>query len=258
MSIVAAIILVWILQSTGWALSQMKKRQDLVDIFWGPGIALVSWVALLWNGFQSVPLVLITLLTTAWAARLSWHIWNRNKDKPEDPRYVELSKNWKNPMLNSYLNIWLLQGGLMILIGFSALMLSADRGVGSFNLLILGLLVWGLGFYFEHTADKQLANFKKDPANSGKIMTKGLWGMTRHPNYFGEVVMWWGIWILALSGTGLIWGIPALVSPVAITYLILKVSGIPMAEARLNAQARPDWEAYKKSTNAFFPWPHKK
>jgi len=257
MSLLLAIILVWLLQSLGWVLSQLLKKNDIVDIFWGIGILLVTLTALLWNGFQSVALIIITLLTTIWAGRLSYHIFTRNHGQAEDRRYQELSKNWKNPMLDSYLQIWILQGGLMIALGMSALSLTGSGSVGSVNLLILGCIIWAGGFYFQYTGDKQLKAFQSRSENAGKIMTSGLWAKTRHPNYFGEVVMWWGIWLIAASSIGW-WAVLALISPVAITYLILKVSGIPMAEANLDIQNRPDWIAYKKRTNAFLPWPSKK
>jgi steroid 5-alpha reductase family enzyme len=254
MSLIAAIFVIIIFQSIGWLLAVYFKKNHIADAFWGPGIALVSWVALLWNGFQSVALILVTLLTTVWAGRLAYTIYQRNKGKEEDRRYVELSKDWKNVLLESYLKVWLLQGGLMILLGMSALSLSGNYELGSLNLLLLGLVVWGAGFYFEVVGDRQLAVFKKNPDNKGKLLTTGLWKYTRHPNYFGEVTMWWGLWLIA-AGSG--WWWLAIISPITITILILKVSGVPMAESHYDQQDREDWKDYKRKTSIFFPLPPK-
>ena len=253
MSLILALILVWILQSIGWLLALFFKKQHLADIFWGPGIALVSWAALMWNGFQSGALILITLLTTVWAGRLAYNNWSKYHGKPEDKRYQALQKNWQNPMLDSYLKVWMLQGGLMILLGMSALSLSGDQQLDSWNLIILGILVWGAGFYFEVMGDRQLQLFKQDPANKNKTLNTGLWSNCRHPNYFGEVVMWWGIWLIAASSG---WWWLAILSPITITYLILKVSGIPLAEKQ--CAGKDGWADYQKQTSLFVPRPSKR
>lgn len=254
MSLIAAVFVVLILQSLGWLLSVVFKRQHIADIFWSLGILLITLVAWLWNGFSSIALSLVTLLTLVWAVRLAWNNYLKYKGQPEDRRYQALSKDWKNVLLESYLKVWLLQGGLMILLGMSALSLSGDSEVGSLNLLLLGLIVWGVGFYFESVGDRQLKQFKDNPDNKGKLLTTGLWAYTRHPNYFGEVTMWWGIWLIAASSG---WWWLALISPLTITYLIVKVSGVPMAESHYDQQNREDWEAYKKKTNKLIPWMNK-
>lgn len=125
---------------------------------------------------------------------------------------------------------------------------SEETGLGIFD--FVGILVWLTGFLFETIGDAQLASFRKNPANKEKLIQTGLWKYTRHPNYFGEVILWWGIWLFTI-GVGQAW--LGLIGPVVITLLILFVSGVPMLEKKY--EGRPDWEAYKKKTSRFFPMP---
>jgi steroid 5-alpha reductase family enzyme len=143
----------------------------------------------------------------------------------------------------------MLQGVLALLIASPILLVNQSRGPALTGLDFLGLAVWCLGFFFETVGDYQLLQFKKNGINQGKIIMCGLWRYTRHPNYFGEATLWWGLFLIAFSVPG---GWQALISPVLLSFLLLKVSGIPMLEVKY--AGRPDWETYKKRTNAFFPW----
>lgn len=249
-ALIFAGIAVWLLQTLGWLLSLVQRRMHTADTFWGPGIALVSWVALVVNAFTSPALVLVTILTTIWGLRLAISIGRRNAGKPEDRRYEHLSRDWKNKAMDSYIRIWMLQGMLMLALGAAAFSLT-ESGVVQFPYLAgMGALVWLFGFCWEVVADRQLAHFKANPDNKGKLMTYGLWARSRHPNYFGEVVLWWGIWLIAASAGG---GLIGLMTPLAITFLILKVSGIPMLEAHYDHQDRDDWKAYKQAVPVFWP-----
>ncbi|MGB9765798.1 MAG: DUF1295 domain-containing protein [Candidatus Saccharicenans sp.] len=242
-----------------YLLSLIKKNAALVDIAWGLGFILiiVTFYLMSWLNNHKLPggrQLLTTLMITAWGIRLSWHIYQRNKGRPEDYRYAAWRQNWgKNFALRSYFQIFLLQGIFMFLIILPGLLIIKSQ-VTAWSLLdSIGLLIWIMGFLFEAKADEQLKKFKQNPENKGKIMRTGLWRYSRHPNYFGESVMWWGIFILGLNAPS---GWIGVISPLTITFLLLKVSGIPLLEKKY--QGNPEFEAYKTATSAFFPWPPKK
>jgi len=240
---------------TSWFLiSLIKKRNDTADVAWGLGFVTLAWVSLFFSGVPTLRGFLVTLLVTIWGIRLALHIYKRNRGKPEDYRYLAWRKEWgKWFFIRSYLQIYLLQGIFLFLIVLPVLFI--NRGIGeSLGLYdLVGIIVWITGFYFESTGDAQLAKFIRDPSNKGKTMQSGLWRYSRHPNYFGEVTQWWGIFIVAISGPGALFTIAG---PLTITVLILFVSGVPMLEKKY--AGRPDFEAYKKRTSAFFPLPPKK
>jgi len=182
--------------------------------------------------------------------RLAWHIYHRNKNKPEDSRYLEWQKTWNNFYLRSYLQVFLLQGVLLYLISLPVIFIN-HSATNDFGLLeIIGLFIWGLGFYFESVGDRQLKDFISNPANKGKLMDQGLWRYSRHPNYFGEVTQWWGIFLIALSLPGSFFTV---IGPLTINILIIFVSGIPLLEKKY--AGRPDFEKYKKKTSIFIPLP---
>jgi steroid 5-alpha reductase family enzyme len=233
--------------------SLIKKRNDVADVAWGLGFTLLAWLSFLLSDEQSLRGVLVSSLVTIWGVRLAWHIHIRNRGKAEDYRYKQWREEWgKWFFLRSYGQVYLLQGFLLFLIILPVLFInkSAGSALGIFD--YVGLAIWVIGFYFESVGDSQLAKFMKDPLNKGKLMTSGLWKYTRHPNYFGEVTQWWGMWIIALSVPS---GFIAIIGPLTITVLILKISGIPMLEKRM--QLNPDFEAYKRRTSVFFPLPPK-
>jgi steroid 5-alpha reductase family enzyme len=193
-----------------------------------------------------------------WGLRLSLYILARKWGKPEDWRYAQWRSEWMQQgydyfMARSLLQIFLLQGVFMMLVAMPIVALYLD-GAGLVLPIIIGTLVWLVGFLFESIGDLQLYLFKQHPGNKDKIMTSGLWRFTRHPNYFGEVTQWWGLWLLTLGTT---WWWAALISPIVITFLILKVSGITMLEKKY--AGNPEFQAYKQRTSAFLPWiPRKK
>jgi len=233
-------------------ISVIKKRNDVADIAWGLGFVLIAWLSLFLSDF-SLKALLVNILVTIWGLRLTLHIYTRNKEKPEDSRYQEWRKTWKNFYLRSYIQIFLLQGVFLFLISLPVIYInySVSDNFGIFE--IIGFLVWGLGFYFESVGDRQLKEFIGNPENKGKIMDKGLWQYSRHPNYFGEVTQWWGIFIIALLLPGSFFTI---IGPLTITTLILFVSGVPLLEKKY--AGRPDFEKYKKHTSIFLPMPPKK
>jgi len=249
---------------TSWFIvGLLTKRNDVADVAWGLGFIMISLVVLFGygiNGFDRGALV--TFLILIWGGRLSYHIFRRNIRKSEDARYVAWRVEWGRWfIIRSYLQIYLLQGLLMILIATPVIFINTFRG-GSFTFLdLLGVLVWLTGFYFESRGDAQLKEFIKNPDNKGKILNTGLWKYTRHPNYFGEVTQWWGIWIIGFSivyafNSTLLLALISIIGPLTITFLILKVSGIPMLEKSM--AKNPLFDEYRRTTSVFFPLPPKK
>jgi steroid 5-alpha reductase family enzyme len=233
-------------------ISIIKKRNDVADIAWGLGFVLMAWLSFILTDF-SFRALLVNSLVTVWGLRLSMHIYNRNKNKTEDRRYLEWRKTWKNFYLRSYLQVFLLQGALLFLISLPVIFINHSVVKGFGTLEIIGLLIWSVGFYFESVGDNQLKEFISNPSNKGMLMDRGLWKYSRHPNYFGEVVQWWGIFVIAISIPGSLYTI---IGPLTITILILFVSGIPLLERKY--AGRPDFEEYKKKTSIFIPLPPKR
>jgi len=225
-----------------------KSDNGIMDIAWGLGFCFIALYSFAHYAKPTLRQLMITLCTFLWGIRLALHLHQRNKNKPEDFRYAQWRKEWGRWfIIRSFFQVYALQGFLMILIACPIFLINYQSNT-SFNVLdVVGLILFTIGFYVEASADKQLANFKKNLNNKGKILQSGLWKYSRHPNYFGEVVLWWGIFFMALAGG---WFFPAIISPVLIAFLILKVSGIPMLERKYTNN--PEYEAYVKSTNAFF------
>jgi steroid 5-alpha reductase family enzyme len=182
------------------------------------------------------------------------HIGWRNRSKPEDHRYRLWREEWGDSFLiRTFLQVFLLQGFLVLVISLPVTWSLTHNGPPFRSLDAVGFSLWLLGFLFEAIGDFQLLQFKSNPTNKGKIMTSGLWRYTRHPNYFGEVTLWWGIFIICFSVPGSYWTV---VGPLTITHLILKVSGTPMLEKRF--ADNPEYAEYVHNTSAFFPLPPKK
>jgi len=228
-----------------------KKKHSVVDSAWGMGFVLLAWMVLSLNKDT-----LMMVLVTVWGVRLTYHISKRNWGKPEDFRYAKWRKQWgKWVNVRAFFQVYMLQGFLMLVIAAPIIINGTsvyDRSTAIIYTMI-GFIVWIIGFYFEAVGDAQLRRFISDSSNKGKLMTKGLWKYTRHPNYFGEAVMWWGIWIIGLQS---VFGAYGIIGPITITLLLRFVSGVPMLEKKY--AGRKDFEAYKKRTNAFVPWFPKK
>jgi steroid 5-alpha reductase family enzyme len=238
-----------------WLLSLLLKNSSIVDIFWGTGFVVTAWVAffLTPDGF-ALRKLLIVLLASVWGLRLSLYILWRNAGKGEDFRYrkwrEEAGPSW---WWRSFFKVFLLQGVLMWII--SAPLLAAQYFSTPDRLTVLdflGIGLWALGFYFEAAGDFQLARFKADPANKGRVMERGVWRTTRHPNYFGDSAQWWGFYLVAAAGGG--WW--TLFSPILMTLFLLRVSGVTLLEKTL--ETRPGYKEYIARTSAFVPWFPKK
>ena len=235
-----------------WLLSLAKRDASIIDVFWGLGFVLLGWVYFAAGDGQALRQPLVAGLVTVWGVRLSLHILWRNWGHGEDYRYREMRE--KNPEafpLRSLLTVFWLQALLFWAISMPLYQVqrrSEPLGLTLLDLLALALFV--LGFGFEAGGDWQLAGFKRDPANRGQVMNRGLWRYTRHPNYFGDAVVWWSFFCFAAATPGGWW---TLVSPVLMTLLLMRVSGVTLLEKKLE-QTKPAYREYAESTNAFFPW----
>ncbi len=239
----------FIFLTLGFGIAHLKKDNSIADILWGLYFILLVAMALFFYAEPDSRQILSFVLVLIWGLRLSAHIFHRHWGKGEDPRYTEMKKNWKHVALRSYFQVFLLQGLLALLIVSPVLWVHMHASAGPLTWLdFLGLGVWVLGYLFEVIGDAQLGAFIK-VKKPGEIMRTGLWKYTRHPNYFGEVTQWWGLFLIALSVPGA-WVF--FFGPLLITLLILFVSGVPLLERRY--EGNPQWEDYKKRTSIFIPW----
>jgi steroid 5-alpha reductase family enzyme len=244
-------LLVFIYMTIIFVFALIRKDNSIIDIFWGTGFIVIALYSFIRNPEIEIRRTIVTLLIILWGIRLSVHIYLRNHGKEEDFRYRKWRETWKWFILRSYLQIFMLQGLLMIIIASPVYFINFySNGIpGIWD--TLGLMIFGTGFLLEAFADYQLTAFKKDPSNHGKILTSGLWKYSRHPNYFGETLVWLGLCFYTLSIPN---GWMTLISPVVITLVLRYVSGVPMLEKKYNG--RPDWEAYKKATAPLIPYVH--
>jgi steroid 5-alpha reductase family enzyme len=236
-----------------WFASLRLRDASIVDSFWGLGFVIAAWsyFALTPDGYLGRKWLVVALVTI-WGLRLSVHIFLRNRGKGEDFRYQqwrqEHGARWP---LRSLFQVFFLQGFLMWVI--SNPLLAAQQAATPDRLTALDLLaclVWLVGFIFEAAGDHQLARFRADPANRGKVLDMGLWRYTRHPNYFGDAAQWWAFGLLALATPGGYW---TLYSPLLMTLLLLRVSGVTLLEKSL-AETKPAYRDYVRRTSSFFPW----
>jgi steroid 5-alpha reductase family enzyme len=229
----------------------IKKRNDIADTAWGIGFVIASVCPLFLYGIHCSRSIITTMLVLTWGTRLSLHIFSRNKGKPEDYRYQEMRAQWKNYFyIRTYLQVFLLQGLLLLIIVSPVLFINTYQQPSLTLFDYLGLCTWIFGFIFEAVADYQLASFLKKPHNQSDILTSGLWKYSRHPNYFGEITQWWGIFFIALS---LDRAFLTIIGPLTITLLITKVSGIPLLEKKMEHNTA--FQQYKKYTSLLIPWP---
>jgi steroid 5-alpha reductase family enzyme len=235
-----------------WLLSLPTRNASLADIFWGPGFVLLAWLSFaLTDGYVGRKL-LLALLTTAWGLRLSLHITWRNWGQGEDRRYQAWrAKRGASFWWVSLFTVFLTQAVLLWLVSLAVqigqLSPTPARLTGWD---LLGILVWTTGFTWEAVADWQLAHFKANSANRGKVMSQGIWAYSRHPNYFGESLVWWGLFLIALATPFGWWTV---ISPLVITFLLLKVSGVVLLEKDI-VERRPKYREYVETTSAFIPW----
>jgi steroid 5-alpha reductase family enzyme len=248
------LIAIFIYMTLFWILSLVRRRTDIVDIAWGLGFILIAVISLLHQDPLTDRMILIFFLVLAWGIRLASHIYLRNRDKKEDYRYQQFKKDWgKFFYIKSYFNIFLLQGLFMIIVSSPILFISSFPSSPIGTLDIIGTCIWIAGFLIETYADIQLKNFielKKAGKTKTRFANIGLWKYSRHPNYFGEILQWWGIGIISLSVS---YGYISLIGPLFISYLIIFVSGIPLLEKKFESDS--EWEKYVNRTNKLIPIP---
>ncbi len=235
-----------------WALSLPLRDASIADVFWGPGFAFVAIVAASLSP-PSGRATLLVVLTSAWGLRLAVHIGMRwRKKKEEDRRYQAMRATWGDRFpLVSLFTVFLLQGALLWVVSLplqAGAALGADSPLGPLDLV--GVVIFASGLAFEAVGDAQLSRFLADPASRGRVMATGLWRYTRHPNYFGDALLWWGLGIIG-AATGAWW---CLLGPALMTFLLVRVSGVSLLEKDI-AGRRPDYVAYVRRTSAFFPRP---
>ena len=253
---IQAFLVIMIMMTTLWIVSVLIKNVSIVDLFWGLGFVLTGGFYFLKTDGSEPRKIILLLLVTIWGLRLSLYLIWRNLGKGEDFRYSQFRKNYgeKRYWWLSFFQTFLLQGLLMWLI--SAPLLGAqyhrtDNPLGIFD--FAGIALWIIGFIFEAGGDFQLALFKSDPSNKGKVMDKGFWHYTRHPNYFGDSAVWWGFGLICIASGNYL---PALGS-VLMTALIIKVSGVALLEKTLK-EDKPQYMEYIEKTSSFIPWFPKK
>jgi steroid 5-alpha reductase family enzyme len=250
MALSAAALLILMLAT--WALSLALHDVSIVDVTWGVGSVVVAWIAFANGDGDEGRRALLAGLTTAWGLRLAVYITRRKlREKGEDYRYVEMRERHPERFwLVSLGLVFLLQGALVWVVSLPLQAASAqDDPLGALD--VVGVAFWAVGLFFEAVGDAQLARFKADPANRGRVMDRGLWRYTRHPNYFGDFLVWWGIYVIALSTGGAWWTV---VSPLVMSVLLLRVSGKDHLE-RAMKRRRPGYRDYVARTSGFVPLP---
>jgi steroid 5-alpha reductase family enzyme len=243
------------LMLAAWSLSVARDDASIVDIFWGFGFVVIAWIAFVLGDAESPRKWLVTLLATAWGLRLTLHLFRRNWGRGEDFRYRAMRR--RNPDRFhrwTLLHVFGLQGALMLAVSLPVQMAQVQGGPGGLVIAdIAGIVLVAIGISFEAVGDWQLQHFKANPANAGQVMDRGLWRYTRHPNYFGDAVVWWGLFLIAAAHPVMIWTV---VSPLLMSFLLTRVSGVPLLEASM-ARRKPGYQEYMRRTSGFFPLPRR-
>lgn len=240
---VAAFILAYVI-------ARWTGKVTFLDAAWGVGFTLIAWVSYFAFSPREVPNLLLALAVSLWCLRLAWHVVRRIAKTGEDKRYQQILKGYgENAQAKAFLRLFMLQALLQYIVSAAILRMNYTDPKPAGLATWIGLSLFLPGFVFESVADVQLAAFRRDPNNKGKILQKGLWKTSRHPNYFGESLVWLGLAVMSLAYP---WGWLALISPAAITYLLLYVSGIPIQEK--GKDQNPAWREYASKTPKFIPF----
>jgi len=239
-----------------WIVSVLRKDASIIDPCWGLGFVLLAWVYLLASEADTARQTLVAVLVTVWGARLSAHLFWRSRGRGEDYRYREMrARDPETFALRSLFTVFFLQAVILWVVSFPLYQaLRAPRPDGITPLDALGGAVCAVGLFFEAAGDWQLSRFRSDPASRGEVLDRGLWRYTRHPNYFGDALVWWGFFLIALATPSSSWTV---VSPGLMTFLLMKVSGVALLEKKLR-ESSPEYREYVRRTNAFFPWAPKR
>ena len=243
---------VFLMMIIGWFVSLRRNNVTVVDSLWGLGFVLIAWITFFMSAGETFRALLLAVLTSIWGFRLSIYLTRRNKGKGEDPRYGSWRRQYGDRFwIVSLFNVFLVQAVFLWIIALAMQYGQLSSIPARVTWLdICGTLVWLVGFGFEAVGDWQLARFKLNPANQGKVMDHGLWAYTRHPNYFGEMLIWWGIFLIVLSTPGSMWTI---ISPVLITITLIKITGVALTE-KIILEKKSKYAEYIANTSAFIPW----
>ena len=250
--VVAAVAIV-ALMLVMWVISVVLTNASIVDIVWGLGFVLVAWaVRLTTDQGDDARQWLLVAMTTAWGLRLAVHLFIRNHGHGEDYRYRAMRKHY-GPRFGviSLYSVFGLQGLLMFVVSLPVQLGQADPTPGLGVVAAVGVALWAIGMFFESVGDAQLARFKANPDNAGRVMNQGLWRYTRHPNYFGDACVWWGIGIVAAETGAGAWG---LIGSAVMTFLLRRVSGVTMLEKTIGRR-RAGYDEYIRTTSPFIPRP---
>ncbi len=248
----ASAVAVIVLMFATWVASVFLADVSIVDLVWGLAFVIVAHTARA-VGDPNARVDLLTVLVTVWGLRLSGYLLWRNWGTGEDKRYVAMRKRFGDKFWwFSLIQTFALQGALVLIVSLPVQLTAAGDDVALGWVAWLGVAVWLVGFTFETVGDAQLARFKAKPENEGQVMDKGLWRYTRHPNYFGDFTVWWGLFLVSLAAGGW-WGI---IGPIVMSTFLLRVSGVTMLE-RTITKRRPGYADYIARTSTFFPWPPK-
>jgi steroid 5-alpha reductase family enzyme len=239
-----------------WILSLIKKDAGIIDPFWGLGFVVLAWFYFMTSDSHTRRQWLVVALVTFWGVRLSAHLFRRNLGKDEDYRYREMREASPGAFaLRSLFIVFFLQAAILWVVSFplfQALRTTFPESITLFD--AAGALLFSIGLFFEAVGDWQLSRFRSNPASQGKVLDHGLWRYTRHPNYFGDALVWWGFFLIALATPRSAWTV---VSPVLMTFLLMKVSGVVLLEKKLG-ETKPAYRDYVRRTSAFFPRPPKR
>jgi steroid 5-alpha reductase family enzyme len=235
-----------------WAVSLTLKDASVADVCWGLGFVLLVWLDVARSPELTPRSWLVAVLITLWGGRLSLHIFRRNRGLGEDLRYRAMRTSYGPAFWwQSLFVVFWLQGALLWFVALPVLVaIRAPQPAGLTVVDFAGLVIFAVGFGFEVVGDYQLARFKNNPVNRGKVLDSGLWRYTRHPNYFGDATLWWGVYVVAVATPG---GWLTLLSPLLMTLLLMRVSGVTLLEDSLKA-SKPGYREYIARTSAFFPW----
>ncbi len=235
-----------------WLISLPLRDASIVDIAWGFGLVLTAWVAWAVGDGDTNRSGLIVAMVSIWGLRLTVHLAWRSRGRGEDYRYASMRRRVGDGFaIQSLFTVFLFQAVLISVVALPVHLAMTPTEPAVRSIAILGVCVWGLGFFFETVGDAQLVRFKADPANEGQVLDWGLWRYTRHPNYFGASCAWWGIWLVAADTPAARWGI---IGPIVMTVLLMRVSGIPILERGLHRR-RSGYDEYVARTSTFFPRP---
>jgi len=240
---------------TLWGASLAARDASLIDRFWGPGFVVVAALGAAAGAGAPARRLLVLALVAIWGLRLGWHIHRRNRGHGEDPRYAAMrARHGERFGRTSLVTVFLLQAALLVVVALPLVAAAAAPEPAALGALdAAAVAVWLVGFLCEAVGDAQLARFRADPANRGRVLDRGLWRYTRHPNYFGDAVLWWGLFLFA-AAVGAWW---TAVGPAVMTFLLRRVSGVTLLERGLLA-SRPGYADYAARTSPFLPWPPKR